>query len=154
MPVAQARQQARCRPEHFNSTFRTAELVRKLLCRDLQPGQVVAAENQVDQMAERRISKGLALRQLELRKAAVVMPGDVINGVMIGRIGLDQDPPRSIAAAGPAGDLTEQREDPFGAAKVRQIKRRIGVQYPDQGHGREIMALGNHLRADQHINLA
>ena len=41
--LAQARQQARCRPEDFNTSFRTVELDRKLLCRDLQPGQVVAA---------------------------------------------------------------------------------------------------------------
>ena len=99
------------------------------------------------------LSGGLALGQLEFSKTAEIVPGHVIESIIVDRIGLDQNPPRPVAPTSPASNLAEQGEHPFGTAKVRQVECRVGIQNPDQCDRREIMPLGDHLRADQHVDL-
>jgi hypothetical protein len=39
-------------------------------------------------------------------------------------------------------------------AEVGQPEREIGAQHADQRHAGEVVALGDHLRADEHVDLA
>ena len=62
--------------------------------------------------------------------------------------------PLRCVAPGAAGGLHQQREQPLGRAEVAGEQRAVGV---DRGHQRdapEVVALGHHLRADQHVDLA
>jgi hypothetical protein len=53
-----------------------------------------------------------------------------------------------------AGDLREQLERPFGRAKIREPESDVGRHDADQRHARKVVTFGNHLRADEHVDLA
>ena len=57
-------------------------------------------------------------------------------------------------ATGAARDLSEQLEGPLARAEVRQVQREVRVNDADQRHVREVQALRDHLRADEHVELA
>ena len=62
--------------------------------------------------------------------------------------------PDVLAAAGAPGHLREQLKRPLGGAEVRQPEPDIGRDDADERDVREIVALGDHLRADEHVELA
>ena len=68
--------------------------------------------------------------------------------------GLDEDFALDVAAAGAAGDLGEQLEGAFAGAEVRDDAGQVGVDDPDQRDVRKMQALGDHLRADEDVDLA
>ena len=55
--------------------------------------------------------------------------------------------------AGAAGDLGDELEGSLVGAEVGQMEGLVGREDPDQRDAREIEALGDHLRADEHIEL-
>ena len=57
-------------------------------------------------------------------------------------------------AAGPAGHLGQQLEGALGRPHVAEGKAEIAVDHADQGQEREIVALGDKLRADDDVDLA
>ena len=61
---------------------------------------------------------------------------------------------RLLAAAGAAGHLREQLKRPLGRAEVGHAEADVGRDDADQRHARKVVALGNHLRADQDVDLA
>jgi hypothetical protein len=58
------------------------------------------------------------------------------------------------AAAGAAGGLHQQRKQAFGSAEIAAEQCTVRVDRRDQGHAPEVVALGDHLGADQHVDLA
>ena len=88
------------------------------------------------------------MRQLKSSKTLVVMAGNKIKRVIIYGIGLDHDTPKAVSTPGSPGNLAEERENPFGAAKIWQVQCCVSVEDTDQGDRREIMAFGDHLRTD------
>ena len=94
------------------------------------------------------------MRQLQSSEALVVVAGDKIESIIIYGIGLDHDTPGTVSATGSPGNLAEERENPFGAAKIWQIQRGVGVEDTNQCDRREIMPLGDHLCTDQDVNLS
>ena len=75
------------------------------------------------------------------------------DGVMVGTHGLDDHPARFLAPAGPAGDLGDQLEGLLRRPEIRHIESAVGPHHPDQGDMGEMVALGDHLGADQDIDL-
>jgi hypothetical protein len=73
---------------------------------------------------------------------------------MVGIFGLDQHFAGQVGAAAAAADLHQLREQPLRGAEVGGEQRRIGADRADQGQQREIVALGQHLGADQDVGLA
>ena len=67
---------------------------------------------------------------------------------------LHQHLARPLAAPGAARDLRERRVQPLGGAVVGGDQRAVGVQHADQREQREVVALGEQLRADQDVGLA
>ena len=62
--------------------------------------------------------------------------------------------PGSCAAAGAARHLEQQRGEPLGRAEIGAVERVVGAEHADQREAREIVALGEHLRADEDVDLA
>ena len=82
------------------------------------------------------------------------MIDDMLQRVIINSVSLDQDSPRPTPTPGAPGNLAEQREDPLGAPKVRQVQSGVDIKHSDQGDIRKIMPFGDHLRAYQDIDLS
>ena len=59
---------------------------------------------------------------------------------------------RRLAAAGAADDLREQLERPLGRAKIRQAEADVGRDDADERHRRKVVALRDHLRADEDVD--
>jgi hypothetical protein len=57
-------------------------------------------------------------------------------------------------APGPAGHLAEQLKGALGGARIAVGEPEIGIDHADQRHQREIVPLGDELRADDDIGLA
>ena len=70
---------------------------------------------------------------------------------MVGLVGLEDRPARPVAAPGPADGLDEQLVGPFGGPFVGQIERDIGRHDADQGHRRDVEALGDEARPDEDV---
>jgi hypothetical protein len=70
---------------------------------------------------------------------------------MVGLPGLDKAAPLLVAAPGAARRLLQQLERAFGGARIAVGEADIGVDDAYQSEQREIMALGDELRADQHV---
>ena len=58
------------------------------------------------------------------------------------------------AAAGSPDHLRQQLEGALGGAKIRDTEPDVGRHHADQRDLGKIVALGDHLRADEHIQLA
>ena len=87
-------------------------------------------------------------------KGAIVLPRRRADGVVLRIGGLNQHPAGLRAAPGTSGALREQLEDALGGAEVGQGQRGIGGNHPHQRHAGEVVPLGDHLRADQQIQLS
>ena len=57
-------------------------------------------------------------------------------------------------AAGPARDLAEELEAALRRTKVGKIDADVGVDHTDQRHIWKVQSLGDHLRAEQNVDLA
>ena len=77
------------------------------------------------------------------------MPRGVADARRAGRQGLDQDPPTGLAPPAAAGELRDQREGALLGAEVRQAQRAVGVEDDAQRDVGEVVALGDHLGADE-----
>ena len=67
-------------------------------------------------------------------------------------MGLYQHLAGFVGAPRPAGYLYQLGEQPFRRAKVRAIQAAVGVQHDNEVKPCEIMAFGEHLRADQNVD--
>src|SRR5205807_2014578 len=59
-----------------------------------------------------------------------------------------------IPATSSTGNLRQELESPLACAEIRLVQCHIGVNDPNQGYIREMKALRDHLRSEQHINLS
>src|SRR5690348_17939811 len=92
--------------------------------------------------------------QFALEERDVVLFDRILDGVMFRIKRLDKNAAGQLAAAGAAGHLRQQLERALGSAKVRQAQRRIGADHADKSDAMKIMALGEHLCADENIERA
>ena len=116
--------------------------------------RIATAEDVPDEVAARRVAELGAAGQLGRGEALEVAALGELDGLG-GRLeGLDDD--RALEAAPPraAGDLGEQLEGPLRRPEVRQLEGEVGVEDADQGDAREIEPLGDHLRAEEQVELA
>ena len=73
---------------------------------------------------------------------------------VIGLVGLQNDLAWGVGAARAAGDLGEQLESSLRSAKVREGEALIGERDANQGHRCDVVPLGDHLSAHQHVDFA
>src|SRR6266568_1742306 len=69
------------------------------------------------------------------------------------RVSLHKNFARRFAAAGAPGDLREKLERSFACSEIGQMQCKIGVNNPDQRHIWKMQTLGDHLRADEDVDL-
>ena len=62
--------------------------------------------------------------------------------------------PRDFAAAGAPGDLREQLKRPLGGAEIGEPETDVGGDDADERHPRKVVSFGDHLGADEHVDLA
>ncbi len=110
--------------------------------------------DRVDERHGRRILHRLPEVQLLLEEAGVVLPAGVLDAVVLGEERLDDRLAANLAAAGAAGDLRQQLERSLPCPEIRQAEADVGRDHADERHARKVMALGDHLRADEDVELA
>ena len=66
---------------------------------------------------------------------------------------LDDDLALEIAPPGAAGDLGDELERALAGAEVRDVQAEVRIEDADERDVWEMQALGDHLRADQDIDL-
>ncbi len=130
------------------------QLFRELLRHKLRLVLAAAAHGHAHQPRDRRVAQLLAKLNLLVVKPEVIVLPRVLNGRMKRRETLHDHFSLDVAAAGPTGHLHQQLKRPLTRAKVRQVQCHVRVNDPHQRHVREVQPFGDHLRADQDINLA
>ena len=68
---------------------------------------------------------------------------------VVGVVGLNDDRARFLGAAGTAGDLEDQLRHALRRPESRCRTTLVGIDDPHQGHLGKVVALGQHLGADQ-----
>src|SRR5262249_51291800 len=112
------------------------------------------ANGDQDRVFERREIAALAELELLLEIAGEIMVTCELNRWRERRVGLHEDFARCLAASSASGDLCEKLERAFASAEVGQMQREIGVDDADQRYVWKMQAFGDHLGADQNIDLA
>src|SRR5690554_4472225 len=105
-------------------------------------------------MAEGGVAHRLALCELVLSKGRkiVVLGGE--EAVVLRGVGLNDDLSGAVGAAGAAGDLGEKLEGALGGAEVREVEAHVREHDADQRDVGEVVAFGDHLGADEDVDLA
>ena len=111
-------------------------------------------DEDVGERGERWIAHGAAEVHLARGEAGVVVLAGELVDVVVGLVGLDEDASGFVAAAGAAGDLGEELEDALRSAEVWEAEGEVGADDADEGDAVDVVALGDHLRADEEIDFA
>jgi len=82
----------------------------------------------------------------------VVVTGE-LDGGTVWSGSLDDDFAGQVAATGAAGDLGEELEGALAGAEVGGVEGEVGIEDSDEGDVREVESLGDHLGAEEDINL-
>ena len=107
-----------------------------------------AGGDDADEVAEGRVAELAPALQLGGEEALDVVAGGEADGLAVGLEGLDHDAPGSVAAAAP-GELGQKLEGALLGAEVRLSQTRVGIDHGGQRDAGEVVALGDHLRAEQ-----
>lgn len=154
MLAAQAGKGAGGRTENLYGRARLPQGLSEFFCPLGDEFTVIAGQDEIDQVPEGRVTEFLPesdLLGIEGVKVVIEGAGD---SIVLGRVGLNQHPPRQITAAGPSRHLGEEGEGPFGGTEVGKIESEIGIDDADEGDAGEIVSFGNHLRADEDVDLS
>jgi hypothetical protein len=89
-----------------------------------------------------------------LREADIVVGTQGSIQRVLRMLGLDQHFARQCGAPAATADLHQLREQAFRRAEIGGEQRGVGTDRADQGQVRKIVALGQHLGADQDVGLA
>ena len=73
---------------------------------------------------------------------------------VIREVGLDQYHPWFLGASGASGHLHQLRKQTFRRPEIRAEQGTIRVDHPDQRQVGEVVPLGDHLGADEDVDLA
>ena len=157
-PILDPLDRARGRPQHGH-----AEREPRLGCdeplrdasregrdRDL----IEPARHDVHEPQRRWVGRALAGRHLLGDEPQKVVRRRVPHRMVSGDARLDHDLSALRSAAGAPRDLTEQLEGPLARAEVGEVDPHVGVDHPHEGDVGEVETLGDHLRAEQHVDFA
>ena len=88
------------------------------------------------------------------KNAAIVLAARELDAVVLGIERLDDRLAGALAAPGAAGHLRQQLKRALAGAEVGQPEPDVGRDDADQRDARKVVALGDHLRADEDVELA
>ena len=118
----------------------------------LRSAFLLAVNHDAREQTEWGIAQGFAMLDLFAIEALEVVLHDRCDRIMVGYEGLDHDSPGARRPPRATGNLSEQLEGAFGGPKVGHVEAKIRSDHADQLNAREIMALGDHLRADHDVD--
>ena len=102
-----------------------------------------------DQVRERRIARAPAAARARRRGSRPRRGRPRADRGRVGRQRLHQHAPAALAAPAAAGELGDQREGPLLGAEVGEPEGRVGVDDDAEDDVGEVVALGDHLGADE-----
>ncbi len=76
-----------------------------------------------------------------------------LDGGTVGSGGLNDDFASQVATTGSTGDLGEELEGPFAGAEVGGVEGEVGIEDADEGDVGEVESLGDHLGAEEDVDL-
>ena len=132
-------------PSSCGAVQPAAQLAQQLLRR----GRVRAGGDDRDQVAEGRVAELASPLELLGEEAGDVVPRRVAQRRRVGLERLHDHLPRRVAAAA-AGELRHELERALLGPEVGQREPGVGVDDGGERDAREVVALGDHLRSDQH----
>jgi len=103
---------------------------------------------------ERRKHCRFPFRKQAFREAFVIMGDERSRERMRREVRLHDDFAGEIGAPRAARYLEQQRREALGRAEITAVERVVGAEHADERQPREVVTLGEHLRADQDIDLA
>ena len=89
-----------------------------------------------------------------LEKAGEVVPARERYAVVLRAIGLQEHVSGAFASSGPPGNLGQQLKQALGRPEVGHRQAGVGGHHPDQRDIGVIVTFGNHLGADQDVDVA
>ena len=141
-------------PSSTNPGARAARRRRPALRRLHGLVEGLAAHDDVDHRHVRRVAHRPPVGGLLVEERRVVLRAGEADAVVGREQRLHDGLARAVAAAGAARHLRQQLERALGGAEIRQPEPDVGRDHADQGDVREVVALRDHLRADEHVDLA
>ncbi len=87
-------------------------------------------------------------------EAEVIVLAGELNRFLVRRESLDDDLAFDVATTRTAGNLHKELEGAFAGAKVGHVEGHVGVDDADERDVGEVQTFGDHLRADEDIDLA
>src|SRR5690606_17541149 len=105
-------------------------------------------------MAEGWWTGSAALAQSLVGEGEIALLGQLHQQRVVGQVGLDDHLAGLFGPSSTTGDLHDQLGHALAGAKIRGKQPAIGVEDGYQGHAREVMPLGEHLRAHQQAGFA
>jgi fructose-1,6-bisphosphatase II len=94
------------------------------------------------------------LAAIARKKGVDVVPGRKRHSGVIRVPRLHNHPPRRVAAAGAPRHLDEELEGALARPEVGDAQRGVRVDDADDGHSGQVVALRDHLRPDEDVDLA
>jgi hypothetical protein len=80
------------------------------------------------------------------------MVDQVLDGIVIGGVGLNDNGSWIIASPGSSCHLVQELKGSFSGPEVWQVEREVGKQSAHEGNASNIVPFGDHLRADQYVD--
>ena len=105
-------------------------------------------------MGERRIAKEGTLLEQRVVERLIVVANHLADYRQVGALGLQYHQPTLTPSASAPRHLAHHHEGMLVGAKVGIVEHGVGVENAHHRHVVEIEALGNHLRANEHVGLA
>ena len=120
----------------------------------LRRALVLARDDDRREPAERRQAADSPLLRLLRVEPFRVARNQRRDHRMVGLPGLQQGVALAFGPSGPPGRLAQELEGALGGARIGVGEADVGVDDADEGQKREVVALGDQLRADDEVELA
>lgn len=122
------------------------------ICGPIHTVALGMAHSDAQHFDEWRIAELLALMQLILKHAGIVVLHHFFDDKMCGLGSLDDHTPLSAPAASAATNLRHQLIGTFKSAEIGIVEQLVGIEDAHKTNMVEVEALGDHLRAHKNVD--
>ncbi len=151
--MTSAQAQKRRRAEQVGRREGAAELAAKLREHPCRADRAGAAHRDADKMAKRRIAELAPALELAREELLHVVSGSEHDRARVRLEGLDEHPPRRVAAASP-GELRHELKRALLRPEVGKPQPCVGIDDGGERDASEVVSLRHHLRPEKDAPLA
>ena len=112
------------------------------------------AHDDVHESQQWWIAHATAERQLALEERREVLPAGELDAVVLGIERLHDGFSNPLPAPRATRNLGEQLEGPLARPEIGDAETNVGGDHAYERHAREVVALGDHLRPDEYVQVA